>query len=152
MAPIERAALGQTDAIAPSVPKPTIAEPNEPEPASPSVPTVVAVAAPSAVLEAPLAAPRIEPPRFEVAYLDNPPPAYPALARRMKLQGTVVLRVLVNSTGRAEELIVDRSSGTSILDQAALGAVRDWRFVPARRGADVIAHWVDVPVRFRLQD
>jgi len=70
----------------------------------------------------------------------------------MKLQGTVVLRVLVNPAGRAEELIVDQTSGASVLDQAALGAVRDWRFVPARRGADAIAHWVDVPVRFRLQD
>jgi protein TonB len=152
MAPIERGASTQTDAV------PTVAEPrapaiaSEPEPPAPAVPTIAAAVAPVSAVETIPAAPRTELPRFDVAYLDNPHPSYPVLARRMKLQGTVVLRVLVNSAGRAEELIVDQTSGASILDQAALGAVRDWRFVPARRGAHVIAHWVDVPVRFRLQD
>jgi protein TonB len=96
--------------------------------------------------------PPVEPPRFGAAYLSNPPPDYPALARRQRLQGTVVLRVLVDAGGRAEELRIDRTSGASILDEVALAAVRNWRFVPARRGGEAIAHWVDVPVRFRLQD
>jgi len=92
-----------------------------------------------------------EPPRYDPAYLENPPPPYPALARRLRLQGTVVLRVLVDVRGRAEDLRVGESSGASILDEAALDAVRAWRFVPARRGSMAIALWVDVPVRFRLQ-
>jgi protein TonB len=96
--------------------------------------------------------PPVEPPRFGAAYLSNPPPDYPALARRQRLQGTVVLRVLVDAGGRAEELRIDRTSGAWILDEVALAAVRKWRFVPARRGDEAIAHWVDVPVRFRLQD
>src|SRR4029077_345171 len=112
----------------------------------PEAPTVVAEAAPA------LAALTVEPPRFDVAYLHNPSPAYPAIARRLRLEGTVVLRVLVDATGRAEALRIDRTSGANILDQAAMGAVRDWRFVPARQGPEAIAHWVDVPVRFRLQD
>ena len=63
-----------------------------------------------------------------------------------------MLRVLVDVGGRAEELRIDRTSGAWILDEVALAAVRKWRFVPARRGDEAIAHWVDVPVRFRLQD
>src|SRR5262249_11052391 len=111
-----------------------------------------AAGGPSQALDAVPAGPKIDLPRFDVAYLQNPPPAYPTIARRMRLEGTVVLRVLVDAVGHAEELRVGKTSGAAILDEAALGAVRDWRFVPARQGPEAIAHWVDVPVRFRLQD
>ena len=63
-----------------------------------------------------------------------------------------MLRVFVDAAGRAEQLKLDKTSGASILDEVALNAVRNWRFVPARRGTEAIAHWVEVPVRFRLQD
>jgi len=49
--------------------------------------------------------------------------------------------------GRAEELRIGKASGAAILDEATLGAVRDWRFVPARQGSEATTHWVDVPVR-----
>src|SRR5262249_3513793 len=142
-------------ATAPSVPVVPIEEPRDSR--QPETPIVVAAVAPAAMaLESrslPVdAGPKIELPRFDVAYLQNPPPAYPTIARRMRLEGTVVLRVLVDAVGHAEELRVGKTSGAAILDEAALGAVRDWRFVPARQGPEAIAHWVDVPVRFRLQD
>lgn len=126
-----------------------MAESSDQESPQPAAPAVVAAAAPSLGGEA---GPTTEPPRFNAAYLNNPPPDYPAVARRLRLQGTVVLRVLVGTAGRAEELHVDQTSGASILDDAALSAVRNWRFVPARRGTEAIARWVDVPVRFRFQD
>jgi protein TonB len=90
------------------------------------------------------------PPEYAAEYLANPKPSYPALARRQGLQGTVVLHVLVDETGHAGKVHLQRSSGARLLDAAALAAVRDWHFVPARRGDTALAAWVEVPVRFSL--
>ncbi len=89
-------------------------------------------------------------PIFDADYLNNPVPPYPPAARKLKLQGTVVVRVLVNPLGKAEIVQVEKSSGVSILDGAALKAVKQWFFVPAREGNNPVSAWVDVPIRFRL--
>lgn len=89
-------------------------------------------------------------PIFDADYLNNPIPPYPPAARKLKLQGTVVVRVLVNPLGKAEIVQVEKSSGVSILDGAALKAVKEWFFVPAREGNNPVSAWVDVPIRFRL--
>ena len=89
-------------------------------------------------------------PSYDAAYLSNPPPPYPAAARRLKLQGTVTVRVMVSPDGRPTSVTLEKGSGVRILDEAALEAVRHWSFVPARRGDKAIAALVDVPVRFRL--
>ena len=90
-------------------------------------------------------------PNYDAAYLSNPPPPYPAAARRLKLQGTVTVRVMVSADGRPTRVTLEKGSGARILDDAALEAVRHWSFVPARRGDKAIAAAkVDVPVRFRL--
>jgi protein TonB len=89
-------------------------------------------------------------PSFDAAYLSNPVPKYPAAARRLKLQGTATVRVLVSPEGRPRSVALSKSSGTRILDEAALEAVQQWSFVPARRGSKPVAAEVDVPVRFRL--
>lgn len=90
------------------------------------------------------------PPRFDAAYLDNPAPPYPPLARRMGEQGNVVLRVLVSSVGTAEQVALKSSSGSMRLDQSALETVKRWRFVPARQGTEAVAAWVLVPISFSL--
>lgn len=110
--------------------------------------TPVAPAAASAAVTP--VVPLQSPPRFDADYLHNPPPAYPPLARRMHLEGRVVLRVHVGHEGRPLEVLVDTGSGYDILDRAALDAVRRWRFVPARRGAEAIAAWVRVPLAFHI--
>jgi len=89
-------------------------------------------------------------PRFDAAYLANPAPPYPPLARRAGEQGRVLLRVLVTPDGLAEHVEVKAGSGSARLDEAARDAVRRWRFIPARRGADAVAAWVVVPIDFRL--
>jgi len=89
-------------------------------------------------------------PSYDAAYLSNPVPKYPAAARRLKLQGTATVRVLVSAEGRPRSVTLSKSSGTKILDEAALEAVQQWSFVPARRGSKPVAAEVDVPVRFRL--
>ena len=91
-------------------------------------------------------------PRFDASYLDNPKPVYPATSRRLGEQGKVMLRVLVSAVGHAEKVEIKTSSSFARLDQAALEAVSRWRFVPARRGEQAIAAWVQVPLTFHLDD
>ena len=78
-------------------------------------------------------------------------PAYPSSARRLGVQGTTLLNVLVADDGRVASVIVAQSAGHPDLDQAAADAVRRWRFEPARRGAEKVAMWVQLPVEFRLR-
>ncbi len=89
-------------------------------------------------------------PRYDVDYLDNPKPAYPALARRMGEEGRVVLRVQVSANGLPTDIVLQSASGSARLDQAAFDAVRRWRFVPARRGDEAVAASVLVPIVFSL--
>lgn len=92
------------------------------------------------------------PPRFGVSGLSNPPPRYPYLARRQGQEGRVVLRVRVSARGDAKAVAIQRSSGYRLLDEAALEAVRKWRFVPASRGGSKVPAPVDVPISFKLTD
>jgi protein TonB len=93
----------------------------------------------------------ITPPNYLAAYLDNPPPAYPPVSKRLSEQGKVMLRVLVSVKGSPDKVELKASSGSSRLDDAALEAVKHWRFVPARQGDLPIAEWVLVPVTFSLK-
>jgi len=90
--------------------------------------------------------------RARVAGLGNPPPAYPWISRNRGEQGRVILDVEVTAEGRARAVRVKRSSGSKRLDEAALAAVRDWRFAPARRGGQAVPGRIDVPITFRLTD
>lgn len=92
----------------------------------------------------------VTPPRFSADYLQNPSPPYPALARRMKEQGKVILRVLVSADGLAERVELRTSSGSTRLDQSAQETVKTWKFVPARQGDQKVAAWVLVPIAFTL--
>lgn len=95
--------------------------------------------------------PTVSAPRFEADYLSNPPPVYPRLSRRLREEGEVELRVRVDATGRAITVELARSSGSVRLDEAALHAVRNWRFEPARRGERAVEDWVRVPILFKLE-
>lgn len=89
-------------------------------------------------------------PIFDADYLRNPAPVYPKLSRQRREEGVVMLRVHVLENGEADQLEVLQSSGFERLDEAALRAVKRWQFVPAKRGDEVVAAWVRVPVRFNL--
>jgi protein TonB len=130
-------------------PAPVEASPPPPAPAPP--PPIQAVAPPA---PEPVAAPPPAPltqPVFQADYLDNPAPAYPALSRRIGEQGRVILRVLVNPAGLADQIEVRTSSGHPRLDDAARTTVARWRFVPAKRGDQPVAAWVLIPISFRLE-
>lgn len=86
-------------------------------------------------------------------YSVNPKPPYPMLARRRGEHGTVLLRVRVRADGSVAETEVKQSSGSTLLDDAALRTVRTtWRFTPARLDGVPIESWVEVPIRFVLGD
>ncbi len=93
----------------------------------------------------------VAPPRFDAAYLSNPRPAYPLAARRRGDQGTVLVRVSVTAEGLAASVSLEKSSGHSALDDAALTAVQSWRFVPARQGTQAIAAPYVVPIVFKVE-
>jgi protein TonB len=86
-------------------------------------------------------------------YGKNPPPIYPAIARRREQQGTVTLSVLVGIDGIVQRAEIAESSGFDVLDDAALETVRRrWRFTPARSAGIAIESWVLVPIRFALKE
>ena len=58
------------------------------------------------------------------------PPRYPIECRRKKEQGTVVLALTLGVDGRVASISIARSSGHERLDDAALSAVRKWRWQP----------------------
>ncbi len=92
----------------------------------------------------------VEAPKFNAAYLSNPAPVYPRRSRMLEEEGIVKLQVHVSAEGNALAVQLFKSSGFSRLDDAALNAVKSWRFVPAKRGDQSIEGWVIVPVSFKL--
>lgn len=86
----------------------------------------------------------------EPHYREKGRPIYPHLARMKGYEGTVLLEVEVGADGRVGDLVVKESSSYSILDEAALKAVRKWLFSPAKRGGTPVASRVLVPIQFKL--
>lgn len=80
-----------------------------------------------------------------------PEPSYPRGAVRRGVEGLVKLLVSVSAEGVPLEVDVASSSGDPGLDEAAVDAVRKWRFRPARRGVEAVAGDVLVTIRFRIQ-
>ena len=89
-------------------------------------------------------------PVFDAAYLNNPAPYYPSAAKKRGVQGKVLLSVVVKADGTPLSVDVSRSSGSSTLDVAALEAVRQWRFVPAKKSGQPVQAEVVVPVEFKI--
>ena len=86
-----------------------------------------------------------------IAYETATAPDYPIQAVRAGIQGTVLLKVLVSASGEPTAVVVERSSGSRLLDDAARRHVlATWRFHPAMRDGHAIEAWALVPVRFRL--
>jgi protein TonB len=131
--------------IAPPAPPEATASPAPVARAEPSAPALAP--APQAPRPAP-----VSPPSFNAAYLRNPPPRYPLIARRNGEQGTVTLRVLVTREGTPGSVVLEKSSGSPALDAAALATVKEWRFVPAQQNGQPVDAPVLVPIVFRLQD
>ena len=77
-------------------------------------------------------------------------PLYTDEARRQRIQGDVILEIVVRSDGSVGSIRVRRSLGGG-LDQRAIEAVRQWRFNPARRHGTPVDVAVEVAVEFKLR-
>lgn len=130
------------------VPKPATARPNAtsawthaPNPDVGNASTTQQASAPSAIVFE-------GKPRFR-----HPPapPVYPKRAIELNQQGEALVRVRLDPDGTAAEILLWRGSGFSLLDRAALAAVRGWHFHPAMRDGRPVAAWVEIPVRFHLR-
>jgi protein TonB len=77
-------------------------------------------------------------------------PIYPPASRRAGEEGTVRVKVLVDEGGRPSQVQVAQSSGFPKLDEAAVTAVRKWKFVAATDGTKNVTAWTQVAVTFRL--
>lgn len=145
----------KTDIIAP-VPKVNVATNPPPvqaaaeKTADPAPPVSVAVTSPAP------AAPAGNPGPVKVAnltsnLLSSPLPAYPKSSRSKREEGTVVLRVVVGADGRVADITVSTSSGFAALDEAAMAAVRRWRWSPTMRDGRPVSISGLVRIPFELK-
>lgn len=96
--------------------------------------------------------PSIAPGVVSLAYRSSPL-RFPTQALRLRMQGTVLLRVLVDENGKPIDVIVDHSSGYPLLDKSAREQVlASWLFQPAVMDGHAVKAWAQVPVSFVLQD
>lgn len=149
VAPVQRAIkqapmpLAITDPTpAPEAPTGVVSAPPEPQPAV----TESVAAAPVT----PPAPPKVELPSSDANYLNNPPPPYPPLSKRLGEQGRVMIRVHISADGIATRAEVQKSSGFPRLDDTAVQTVLRWRYVPGKRAGVPEAMWYSVPINFVL--
>jgi periplasmic protein TonB len=75
-------------------------------------------------------------------------PVYPNIARTARVEGVVILEAVIDQLGRVESVRVLRS--IPLLDQAALEAVRQWRFTPTLLNGTPVSIVMVVTVNFSL--
>ena len=83
--------------------------------------------------------------------LETPAVLYPEELWDAGVQGETLLRIYVGTTGNADSVRVERSSGYAAFDSAAVRGAASLRFAPARQGQAPVGAWVRLPVRFNLQ-
>lgn len=127
------------------VPPPVVQSVPTDEGTAPMVPPAPVEVAPPAVPSAPVEA--------TLAYVSAPAPAYPRVAISGRMQGTVTLRVLVDESGKPIDVVIESSSGHTVLDKAARDQVlARWRFQPAQASGQPVKAWARIPVSFDLRD
>ena len=81
------------------------------------------------------------------------PLRFPPQAARQRMQGTVMLRVLVDESGKPIDVVIEHSSGYTLLDKSAREQVlASWQFQPAVMDGHAVRAWARVPVNFALQE
>jgi protein TonB len=114
----------------------------------PPVPAPVAVTPPP---PPPPAAP-LKVAASQLRYLVEPPIEVPRASRRLREQGTVVVHVLVDVQGLPRQVSLAKSSGFDRLDQQALGAMRQARFVPCSSNGKPVECESDAPFVYELEN
>jgi periplasmic protein TonB len=115
-------------------------------------PTAPLYMAAGAAASAAVSPARAEAPRLisSVEYIREPVPRYPPQSRRLKEQGLVVLRVLIDEQGQACDIEIESSSGHVRLDHAAKAAVAQAMFRPYVEDGAPRRALVLIPIEFSL--
>jgi protein TonB len=122
-----------------------------PAQAAEAVPSLAAAApAPAAPAAQPAPTPAVPHTVSSVEYIRPPQPVYPAMSRRLGETGTVVLRILIGEKGQPEQVLVQKSSGSSSLDEAGRQAALRALFKPHFEDGKPVAVFVLVPLNFQL--
>jgi protein TonB len=147
-APVPRAVIPPLPliAVAPSEPTITPPQPTRAEAAPVATAAPTAPAAPSPTPPAP-STPRTV---SSVEYIKAPQLIYPNLSRRLGESGTVVLRILINEKGLPEQILVQKSTGYSNLDEAGRQAAQRALFKPMIENGKPVPVYVLVPLTFQL--
>ena len=109
-----------------------------------------AVVAPPAPPAPPVPAPSVPRTVQGVEYIRPPAPVYPSISRRMGESGVVMLRVLISEKGLPEQAIIQKSSGSSNLDEAGRAAAMRTLFKPYMEDGKAVSVYVLVPINFQL--
>ena len=79
-------------------------------------------------------------------------PTYPPAALKQKVEGTVVLSILINEAGKVGDVKVLRPAGGSVgLNEAAVAAAKKWTFRPAVKAGKKVKVWITYPIVFKVQ-
>lgn len=142
-------AIPEMSALAINAPSDSIAVAAQPEtqPAASEAPV-----APPMALSAPVATTPKVVPASAVTYLEPPVVKYPSLSRRLGETGRVLLRVLIDVEGRAQQVEIAESSGVQRLDEAAVSAMQRTRFKPYSQNDIAQAVWTFAPITFTLDN
>jgi protein TonB len=126
-----------------TAPPPPPAPEAPPVPPAPAVPPVVPAPAPAA-------------PRTVVLtdsdWVRVPEIEYPLVSRRLREEGTVIVRALIDTRGTPKQVVLQRSSGHLRLDQAALRAALDARVKPRTENGVPFEFWIAMPLAFELEN
>lgn len=126
--------LSPAPLAAPAVPIAAVASPPSPPPTPiPTVPTKIVL------------------PSSDADYLSNPKPPYPHMSKRLNEQGDVKVRVYIGVDGLPKKSELQKTSGFERLDQAALVAVMQWRYVPGKRDGIAEAMWMGTTISYILE-
>lgn len=82
--------------------------------------------------------------------LRNVPPEYPYGAKRNRIEGEVVVRMLVTSDGKPTNISIHSATPSGVFEKAALNAAKRWRFRAGRYKGQAVDTWVLLPFNFKL--
>lgn len=125
--------------VPPAPPAPPV-PPAPPAPVAPPVPPAPAPAAPRTVV------------LTDSDWVRVPEVEYPLASRRLKEEGTVVVRALIDIRGVPKQAVLQRSSGHTRLDQQALRAAMTARVRPRTENGVPFEFWIAMPLAFELED
>jgi protein TonB len=80
----------------------------------------------------------------------TPPPDYPLNLKREGTSGLVAVAVVIDETGVVTSCSVSKSSNPDF-DEAALAAVKKWKFKPAQKEGVAVKMKVTIPIRFAIE-